>query len=160
MRELVRQEVGMNPDESNRHGLAEPCVHKVSVMIVDDDPAFLQVIVASLQKCHCERLDIVGTARSSEECVIQAQILAPQVVLMDLDMPRRGGLWAIPLLHILFPETRVIVLTLNDGADSRQAVLAAGGTDLVSKTAWKTDLIPAIHRAVQLSELDPLLASV
>ena len=149
----------MNSDESNGHGLDEKGVRKVSVMLVDDDPTFLQIVVALLQTHHRDRLDIVGVARSSEECIIQAQLLAPQVVLMDLEMPGRGGLWAIPLLHILFPETRVIALTLNDGTDSRRAVLAAGGTDLVSKAAWKTDLIPAIQRAVKVGDMDQSFAA-
>jgi DNA-binding NarL/FixJ family response regulator len=142
----------MNPNESN--GFDEQSVRKVSVMLVDDDPTFLRNVATSLQTHHRDQLDIVGIARSSEECIIQAQVLAPEVVLMDLNMPGRGGLWAIPLLHILFPETRVIALTLNDGASSRRAVLAAGGTDLVSKAAWKTDLIPAIKRAVKVSNMD------
>ena len=144
----------MNSDESNGHSLNEKNVRKVSVMLVDDDPTFVQVVTAQLQTHHRNELDIVGTAKSSEDCIIQAQVLAPEVVLMDLNMPGRGGLWAIPLLHILFPETRVIALTLNDGADSRRAVLAAGGTDLVSKTVWKTDLIPAIQRAVNVGSMD------
>ena len=148
----------MNSGESNGHGLDEKDVRKVSVMLVDDDPTFLQIVTAQLQTHHRNELDIVGTAKSSEDCIIQAQVLAPEVVLMDLNMPGRGGLWAIPLLHILFPETRVIALTLNDGADSRKAVLAAGGTDLVSKTAWKTDLIPAIQRAVNVGGMDQSLA--
>ena len=144
----------MNSGVSNGHGLNEKNLRKVSVMLVDDDPTFVQIVTAQLQTHHRNELDIVGTAKSSEDCIIQAQVLAPEVVLMDLNMPGRGGLWAIPLLHILFPETRVIALALNDGADSRRAVLAAGGTDLVSKTAWKTDLIPAIHRAVNVGSMD------
>ncbi|MBI5652327.1 MAG: response regulator transcription factor, partial [Chloroflexi bacterium] len=108
---------------------------------------------------YCDQLDIVGTARSSEECILQAQALAPKVVLIDLDMPGRGGLWAIPLLQILFPETRVIALTFSDDEDSRCAVLAAGGTDLVSKSAWQTDLIPAIQHAVKVGEMDSSFAS-
>jgi len=145
----------MISDESNGHDLVEKEVHKVSVMLVDDDPTFLQVVVASLQTHHRDQLDIVGTARSSEDCIIQAQVLAPQVVLMDLNMPGRGGLWAIPLLQVLFPETRVIALTLNDGANSREAVLAAGGAELVSKTTWTTDLIPAIQRVVETDDQYP-----
>jgi DNA-binding NarL/FixJ family response regulator len=148
----------MNSAEPNVHDLNENGARKVSVMLVDDDPTFLQIVTAQLQTHHRNELDIVGTARSSEECVIKAQVLAPEVVLMDLNMPGRGGLWAIPLLHILFPETRVIALTLNDGADSRRAVLAVGGTDLVSKTAWKTDLIPAIQRALNVGNMDQSLA--
>ena len=148
----------MNSDESNGHDLDENGARKVSVMLVDDDPAFLQVVVASLQTHHQDQLDIVGTAQSSEECILQAQVLAPEVVLMDLNMPGRGGLWAIPLLRILFPETRVIALTHNDGAVSRRAVLAVGGTDLVSKSAWQTDLIPAIQRALKAGDMDQSFA--
>ncbi len=149
----------MNSDQSNGHGLDEKGARKVSVMLVDDDPAFLRIVATSLETHHRDQLDIVGTAKSSEECIIQAQVLAPKVVLMDLNMPGRGGLWAIPILTTLFPETRVIALSFNDGADSRRAVLAAGGTDLVSKTAWRTDLIPAIQRAVQVSDMNQSFAS-
>ena len=74
----------MNSDESNGHSLDENGSHKVSVMLVDDAPAFLRVAVALLQTHHRDQLDIVGTARSSEDCIIQAQALAPEVVLMDL----------------------------------------------------------------------------
>ena len=145
----------MNSDVSNIHGKDENGVRKVSVMLVDDDPIFLQIVAATLRTHHRDQLDIVGTARSSEECILQAQALIPQVVLMDLNMPGRGGLWAIPLLQVLFPETRVIALTLKDDPHSRGAVLAAGGTDLVSKAAWQTDLIPAIQRAVRMDDLHP-----
>jgi DNA-binding NarL/FixJ family response regulator len=144
----------MNYDESNDHGLDEKNVHKVSVMLVDDDPAFLRIVATSLQTHHRDQLNIVGTARSSEECLIQAQVLAPEVVLMDLNMPGRGGLWVIPLLQILFPETHVIALTFRDDVASRKAVLAAGGHDLVSKATWKTDLIPAIQHAVEIGNRD------
>lgn len=149
----------MNSDESNGHGWDENSVRKVSVMLVDEDPTFLRTIAATLQTHHRDQLNIVGTAMSSEECLIKAQALAPEVVLMDPDMPGRSGLWAIPLLQILFPETRVIALTLNDDAASRRAVLAAGGHDLVSKAAWKTDLIPAIQRAVEMEIMHPSLAA-
>jgi two-component system NarL family response regulator len=150
----------MNSDESNGREVDGKGAGKVSVMLVDDDPVFLRIAVELLQTRHRDQLDIIGTARSSEDCILQAQALAPEVVLMDLDMPGRGGLWAIPLLHILFPETRVIALTLNDGAAARKAVLAAGGNELVSKTAWKTDLLPAIRRAVKTDALQSSPVSV
>ncbi len=134
---------GLHDDRSNGNGH-----HRVSVMLVDDDPTFLRVAVTQLRRTCQKEIDVVGTASSGEECLIEAQLLAPEVVLIDLNMPGRGGLGTIPLLHILFPETRVIALTLDDRETSRKAVLAAGGSDLVSKAAWKTDLIPAIERAL------------
>ncbi|MBI5031933.1 MAG: response regulator transcription factor [Chloroflexi bacterium] len=146
----------MDPNVSNIHGLHGNGTRKTSVMLVDDDPAFLQILAASLQANHQDQLDIVGIARSGEDLILKAQALTPKVVLLDLNMPGRGGLWAIPLLRILFPEMRVIALTFRDDENSRRAVLAAGGNDLVSKTAWKTDLIPAIQRVVEMDALEPL----
>jgi DNA-binding NarL/FixJ family response regulator len=143
----------MDSGESRDRVLHEGGARKVKVMLVDDDAIFLKVAVDLLERHHRDQLDIVGTATSSEECIIKAQTLAPEVVLIDLNMPGHGGLWAIPLLHILFPETRVIALTSRDGKDARRAVVSAGGVDLVSKMAWKTDLIPAIRRAVDSDAL-------
>jgi DNA-binding NarL/FixJ family response regulator len=150
----------MNSAESHDRGLDENGARKVKVMLVDDDAIFLKAAVDLLQSHHRDQLDVVGTAKSGEECVIKAQALAPEVVLMDLTMPGHGGLWAIPLLHILFPETRVIALTSEDGRESRKAVTAAGGIDLVSKRAWMTDLIPAIRKAVDTDVLYAYAATV
>ena len=126
----------------------ESC-HGVSVMLVDDDPTFLRLAVMHLKRSGVNEIDVVGTASSGEECLIEAKTLSPEVILIDLNMPGRGGLGTIPLLHILFPRTRVIALTLDDREEARRAVLAAGGCDLISKTALRTDLIPAIKRALK-----------
>ena len=144
----------MNSAESYDRALDRSGTRKVKVMLVDDDAMFLKVAVGLLETHHRDQLDIVGTATSSEECIIKAQTLGPEVVLMDLNMPGHGGLWAIPLLHIIFPETRVIALTSDDGKDARKAVVSAGGVDLVSKMAWKTDLIPAIERAMEIGNIE------
>lgn len=149
----------MNSKKAVEHDFTENEIHRVSVLLVDDDPAFLQVAMELLQTHHQDQLNIVGTARSSEDCIAQAHALAPEVVLMDLNMPGIGGLWAIPLLRILLPETRVIALTLNDGENSRNAVFAAGGNDLVSKSVWKTELVPAIHRALKTDHMAASLAA-
>lgn len=149
----------MDSHESNGHNLDANGARKVSVLLADDDQTFLQVVVALLQAQSRGLLDIVATAHSSEECIMRAQALAPEVVVMDMNLPGLGGLWTIPLLHILFPETRVIALTGEGGAAFRSAVLAAGGTDLVSKTAWKTDLIPAIQSALKAYDSDQSIAS-
>lgn len=92
---------------------------------------------------------MVGTARSGEDFLVQAQTLAPKVVLIDLHLPNLGGLWTIPLLRVVFPETRIIVLIPEDGIGSRSAILAVGGDEMVTKATVKTDLIPAIERVLK-----------
>jgi DNA-binding NarL/FixJ family response regulator len=126
---------------------------KARVLLVDDEPTFLQIATLFLETHHRSEIDVVGTARSGEECLARAQLLVPEVILIDLSMPGLSGLRTIPLLRIMFPEMRIIALTLNDDETSRRAVLAAGGEDLISKATMNTDLVPAIRRAM---EQDPL----
>jgi DNA-binding NarL/FixJ family response regulator len=130
---------------------------KTSVLLVDDEPTFLRIATLFLQTHHRDEVDVVGTATSGEECLAKAQLLAPQVILLDLNMPGLSGLQTIPLLRIMFPETRIVALTLNDGESYRRAVVAAGGDDLVSKATMNTDLMPAIRRVIAKEELEPEL---
>lgn len=123
--------------------------NKLSVLLVDNDLAFLRIAASLLETRLTDQVNVVGTASSGEDCLVQAQQLVPDLVLMDLQMPGMGGLRTIPLLHVLFPQTRVIALTFDDGERMRQAVLAAGGNDLVSKNTLKTDLVPAIEWALK-----------
>ncbi len=132
------------------------CEERISVMLVDDDPIFLRITEQLLKTFYGDKIDVVGTAKSGEECLTLAQLLAPEVVLIDLNMPGIGGLGTIPLLHILFPQTRVIALTSDEGDRPRRLVLAAGGRDLVPKSTVRTHLIPAIQRAMKDDAIQPL----
>ncbi len=127
--------------------------HKVSVLLVDDEATFLRIETLFLETHYRNEMNIVGTASSGEECLVKAQLLAPEVILIDLNMPGLTGLQTIPLLRIMFPETGIIALTLNDGESARRAVLAAGGNELVSKAGMSTDLMPAIRRVMNQDEL-------
>ncbi len=133
---------------------------KITVMLVDDDPAFLRIIKTLLHIHYGDHVDVVGTASSGEECLNLAQLLAPKIVLMDLNTPGLSGLGVIPLLHILFPETRIIALTLGDRKEFRREVLAAGASDLISKSELKTYLIPAIEAAKKQDFIDTLMMPV
>ena len=137
---------GDEPDYGNR----------ISVMLVDDDPSFLRITEKLLKTYYGDTIDVVGTAKSGEECLTLAQLLAPEVILIDLHMPGIGGLGTIPLLHILFPQTRVIALSSDEGDRPRRLVLAAGGRDLVPKSTVKTHLFPAIQRAMKDDAIQPL----
>ncbi len=131
--------------------------HKISVMLVDGDLAFLRNTKTLLHTHYGDKIDVVGIATSGEECIKLAQLFAPQVVLMDFKMSDRDGLEIISLLHILFPEMRVIALTFDDQKESRRAVLAAGGSDLISKTEMKTYLFPAIEEAMMQDPIDTVM---
>lgn len=132
---------------------------KISVLMVDDEPTFLRIAQLFLETHYDQEIEILGTARSGEECLAKAQLLAPQVILIDLNMPGLSGLQTIPLIRIMYPEMRIIALTLNDGEKSRRAVMAAGGNALVSKASMSTDLMPAIRQVMADDMVTELVAA-
>jgi len=119
----------------------------ISILLVDDNPVFLRIATRFLQQQA--EVVTVGVASRGEEALGQIQDLRPQVVLLDLSLPGLSGLEVIPLLRIKLPKVKIIALTLLDADGYRQAALAAGADDFVSKTTLNIHLLPAIRRAVQ-----------
>jgi DNA-binding NarL/FixJ family response regulator len=115
----------------------------VSVLLVDDNPTFLRVAERFLQ--GYEDVTVAGLAVGGKEGLEQACALRPKIVLVDLAMPDLPGLEAIPLLRRLIPRMGIIALTIMDTDDYRQAALAAGADQFVTKVSMSTDLLPAIR---------------
>ena len=121
----------------------------ISILLVDDNSAFLRMATRFLQE-HCGNMVVVvGVAGGGEEALVKAQDLRPEVVLLDLAMPDLPGLEVIPRLRAALPEVGIVVLTLLDVAAYRQAALEAGADGFVSKATLGADLLPAIQQAVQ-----------
>ncbi len=127
---------------SNRADLKDS--PKIRVLLVDDNEAFRRVATDFLQRHH--ELTVVGAIGGGEEALAQAQDLQPQVIVIGLDML---GLETISRLRKVLPSVGIIALTLLRGNAYRQAALAAGADDLVSKAALTTELLPAIRRVMQ-----------
>lgn len=121
----------------------------VSVLLVDDSLVFLQVAARFLKRES--GVVVVGVAASGREALAQAVALCPQVVLLDLAMPGLSGLEVIPMLRASLPKTRIIALTLGEAEVYREAALAAGADEFVSKSALSGELLPAVWRVMGLS---------
>jgi DNA-binding NarL/FixJ family response regulator len=121
----------------------------VSVLLVDDNPAFLRILTRFFQEHYQNEVMVIGTAGGGAEGLALARSLRPQVILLDLRMPGLCGLETIPLLRRMLPDVGIIALTLWDANGYREAALAAGADDLLSKFAVNTDLLPAIRRVAR-----------
>jgi two-component system nitrate/nitrite response regulator NarL len=121
----------------------------VSVLVVDSHPAVLDAVTRFLREGCQGEVIVVGVARDGQEALAQAGRLQPQVILLDPRLPGLPGLKAIPLLRGALPGAGIIVLTLMDTDAHRQAALASGADDFVSKSSIDTDLLPAIRRAAR-----------
>ncbi|ROT31832.1 response regulator transcription factor [Micromonospora sp. HM5-17] len=126
----------------------------IRVLVVDDQ-ALVRAGVTLLLRT-AEGFDIVGEAGDGREAVRLAERLRPDVVLMDLRMPRMDGIEATRRILEQHPRTRVLVLTtFADDADIYGA-LGAGAIGYLVKDGAPEDLVEAVGRAARG---EPLLAS-
>jgi DNA-binding NarL/FixJ family response regulator len=118
-------------------------------MLVDDHPLFTEGL-RELLAFH-DDLDVVGVTDSADKALTQIGPLAPDVVLMDLQMPGLDGVAATRRITARHPATAVLALTMYDDDASVLAVLRAGARGYVLKGAHQAELVAAI-RAVARGE--------
>jgi DNA-binding NarL/FixJ family response regulator len=126
-------------------------------VLVTDDHAVLRTGVAALLDRE-DDMSAVGEAATAEQAVVKARALQPDVVLLDIVMPRKSGFDALPELQKVAPEARVIMLTMQTNPSSIKQALIAGAAGYVGKHACETDLLAAVRRVAAGSRyVDPEL---
>jgi two-component system, NarL family, response regulator NreC len=133
--------------------------HKIRVMIVDDH-AILRAGLRMLVNAQAD-MEVVSEAPDGEKAVQEVQETKPDVTLLDLTMPRVGGMKALQEIARNCRQTRVLVLTMHDDPAYLRSALAAGASGYLLKRAVDAELIAAI-RAVHRGGIfvDPRLATV
>lgn len=124
-------------------------MEKTTVLVADDHPLVRDSITILLQK-QCD-FEVVGQATDGEEAVKLVDELSPDVVVMDIEMPRMDGLDATRQIKDTHPETSVLVLTVHDDEEYVAALLDAGAAGYLLKSVYGEELVQAI-RAVRLGE--------
>lgn len=108
------------------------------VLIADDSAVVRQLLADRLG--DLSDVEVVGIAVDGAEAVDQAVAVRPEVVLLDLQMPRMSGLQALRTIREQAPEVRVIVLTNHADSVYRRTCLAAGAMDFLDKSGDLDDL--------------------
>jgi DNA-binding NarL/FixJ family response regulator len=127
------------------------------VLIVDDHDLFRTGLRNLLEE---QGVQVVGEASTGGEAVRSVQELAPDVVVMDLNMPGMGGVDATRHIAGVSPLTRVVVLTISDqDADVMDAILA-GACGYLLKDSSIQDLMAGIQAAYRGESLiSPMIAA-
>lgn len=130
----------------------------IRVLIVDDHSVVREGLRAFLELQ--DGLEVVGEAADGEEAIEATSRLRPDVILMDLVMPRLGGVAAMRRLREEVPEARVIVLTSFLDDDKLLPALRAGAAGYLLKNTEPQELARAV-RAAHAGEalLDPVVAA-
>src|SRR5579884_1966487 len=116
---------------------------KIRVLLADDH-AVLRAGLRALLAGEPD-MEVVGEAEDGEDAIVQVERLRPDVVVLDIAMPRLNGLDAIQRIRALNLPCKVLVLTMHAEEQYLLQVLRAGGAGYVLKASADTELMEAIR---------------
>jgi DNA-binding NarL/FixJ family response regulator len=115
----------------------------IRVLVADDHTIVRQGLVGILK--GSEEIEIVGEASDGHDAVEKAVKLKPDVVVLDISMPRLNGLEAARRIHETLPETRLLVLTMHDDEEYVLKMVRAGVSGYLLKDDAASALIAGIR---------------
>jgi DNA-binding NarL/FixJ family response regulator len=116
------------------------------VLVVDDQVLYAEAICVLLKLQ--DGIEVVGMAADGQEAIARVTELKPDLVLMDIEMPRLDGISATRWIRRRMPKTRVVVMTALTGDEYAHQALKAGAEACVPKFSHAGDLLEAIESVV------------
>ena len=120
---------------------------KVRVLIIEDFIPFQRLIQLVLEEN--QHLQMIGVAADGAEGACKAKELNPDLILLDIGLPRLNGIEAAKKILASAPQCRIVIVTQESSADSVRESLAVGARGYVSKSRIVSDLLPAIKAVLE-----------
>jgi DNA-binding NarL/FixJ family response regulator len=118
----------------------------VRILIADDHEIFRRGL-RSLLESHAE-WQVCGEATDGQDAVERVRELNPDVVVLDITMPRLNGLEAAQLIRSEAPQSKMVILSQHEPSLMRQAALSAGADAYVTKSEVSRELMMAIETMI------------
>lgn len=122
-------------------------MNNARVLIVDDHEIFRRGLRALLEPSS--EWQICGEAVDGIDAVEQCKLLKPDIVVLDVSMPRLNGLEAARLIKKEDPEPKIVIITQHDSPQIRSAALEAGARAFVTKSAVGNELVIALRTLIK-----------
>ena len=115
----------------------------IEVVLVDDHAVVRSGLRLLLEKQ--DDIEVVGEAGNAKDAVFRARALKPDVILLDVVMPGESGIEALPKLLKESPETKVLVLSMQDDPSYVREAFGAGASGYVLKEAADEEVVSAVR---------------
>lgn len=122
---------------------------KSRVLLVDDSPDFLKMV--SKFFASVPEVELIGAVLTGQDAITLATELRPDLILMDLVMPKINGLEATRRIKAMPDPPIVIILTGHDTPEYRRESAGAGADGFVHKPALFVELLPLMRRLTNLA---------
>lgn len=116
---------------------------KIRVLVADDHELFRAGLRRLIEVTG--DIEVVAEAGSGDGAAVEAEAAQPDVILLDIAMPRMSGIEAIEAIARVSPRSRILMLTMFDEVSQLRAALAAGACGYLVKTRSEQELISAIR---------------
>ena len=112
------------------------------ILVVDDHEQFRQLVCSLLRKSA--EFQIVGEASDGLEAIQKAETLHPDLILLDIHLPKLNGIEVVIRLRTVAPHTKILVLSQETSPDVVEEALSLGALGYVHKIRVANELLPAV----------------
>jgi DNA-binding NarL/FixJ family response regulator len=116
---------------------------EVRIFIVEDHPVFREGLARLAERSPDWK--VCGVADNAQEALAAIKLLKPNLVLVDISLPGRGGLELIKRIHSFCPESLVLVISMHDEGLFAERVLRAGGRGYIMKDQGPEKIVEAMQ---------------
>jgi DNA-binding NarL/FixJ family response regulator len=124
-----------------------------TILIADDDREFRSVVQSLLRQDPA--ITLIGEADNGEDAVRATRQLHPDIVLLDITMPRANGFEATRRIKAYRAQSKVIILTVHADFSYEQVASENGADAFIAKKRLSSDLLPIIHQLIGTSAAPP-----